>query len=880
MNNSRDIAALAPVVSVNQTLVSRLTDVLAWIVSLWLILMTGWYAITAVRALEHPLNVGEDLAWARLCAGIAVAVVLSHLLVRRRLMTLIWLGVIIAIAIAMIAMSHQAIAVLITAWLFLLSLVWGDWMLRRMLVVGNPLSLDRVAIAVPLGLALLALLALALCLLQRLTSKWAWLVFSVLTLIQYRSVVKIIRASAASLRSRGYDSAKQSLPEFGIIVVLLGFVFLLDFSWALAPEIHSDALAAHLPLAKYYVEHPVALVSYSPFIANLVDLLFSIALSLHGQVVAKLLMLAATVISTVATFVLGRTLFSARVGLWAAALFFSTPLVSWLSTTAFIDAAVTMYLASTTLVFFQWRESRQNGLLWAAGLLTGAAIAAKLNALLGLPVIGLVLLWDLFRSHQPVRERVKGFTGYILGVCLVAGPGFALCYVLSGNPFYPLPVLSKLFKRSAGPAATLIANSNDFGIGSSPAALVKLPFAFTFASHQFGEALPSGALGLALVLAPLALITALAGGAAARRAAILLGVCVVYVSCLAFMMQYGRYYIPALPIVAVLAAEPVIHLSKIKWLRRVNLMSLGAVIATQIVLTPLMYWNIPERFPLKVVFGLEGRASFLSRALPFYDPVQFLNQRVEPGQKVLAVGGDSGRAYLNAPMTGWFDAEVENITARSPPAKLAANLINSGFTYLLVDHESRRFHFQNPPYSSEPFLSQFATLEYAANHVTIYRLRDVALEPHAAANLVSNPGFEFLSETGYPSGWFPTGHPLITQGGSAHGGKIAVRADADDWLYTHAPIEPDKIYSLGYWCRTDKPDQFARLQINWIDPNGQIVGASIEVVPAGLQWTWQHFSAMSPHSASQADIYVSVHENSEVWFDDYMFVPGEIQAKP
>jgi hypothetical protein len=544
---------------------------------------------------------------------------------------------------------------------------------------------------------------------------------------------------------------------------------------------------------------------------------------------------------------------------------------------------VTMFLVSTTLAFFQWRESRQNGLLWAAGLLTGASIAAKLNALLGLPVIGLILVWDLIRSNHPVPERLKNFGRYILGACLVSGPGFVLCYVFTGNPFHPLPILSRLFATSSGPAASLISNAKQFGIGTSWLALLKLPFAFTFETYRFGEALPMGAIGLALVLAPLALLTLATGGQVARRrVAVLLGITAVYVLGLFFIMQYGRYYIPLLPVVTVLAVQPVFYFSKRKWLRRLSMVSLGAVIVIQIALTPLLYWNIPDRFPLKMAFGLESREAFLDRALPAYRSVQFLNGKIEAGRKVLVVGGEEGgRTYLKAPIASVYDAKLQEIVARSTPDTLAATLINNGFSYLMINTNSWQYRMLRLSYVSKAFLSRFTSLEFSANQINIYRLRDVAVDPSADLNLLPNPGFEVLSESGYPTGWFPLGHPLIAQSSEeAHEGKKAVRADLDDGLNTRVPIDPNKIYSLGYWCRADKPNQFARLQVNWLNGSLQPVSISISVVPAPPKWTLQRSILTSPPGATLAEVYVSVHENSEVWFDDYMFIPGEIYARP
>ena len=505
MNSSTDTGGPSPASLKKHTFAHRVAAVFPWAMGFWLIVMTGWYVATVVNSLHHPMNTGDDLVWARWWVCLAVAIVLSHLLVRRRLVTLIWLVLLSATAISMIILSQHVTAALITAWLLLLSWAWGDFLLRKIGVPPSGRILERIALAVPLGLALIGLVALVLCMTRFLGPKWAWLSLLILTLAQWRSLRQLLLNFHRWITSdRPFAATAPISPDVGILVAFMGFVFLLDLSWALAPEIHFDALAAHLPVAQNYVEHPVGLLSYG-YIANFVNLLFALAMSLQGQAVAKLMVLASSVLAALGVYTLGQMFLSSRVGLWAAALFFTTPLVSWLATTTYIDAVVTMFLASALLAFFRWQEDRERGWLWACGLLTGAAIAAKLNALLGLPVVGLLLLWYVIRSRQSVRERLKGFAGYILGVVLVAAPGYSIAYALTGNPFYPLPLFDKLFKSSAGPSVNLISNSNLFGIGTSPTALLKLPMALTFDTTKFGEALPEGGVGLALILVPLAL---------------------------------------------------------------------------------------------------------------------------------------------------------------------------------------------------------------------------------------------------------------------------------------------------------------------------------------------------------------------------------------
>jgi len=58
-----------------------------WVVTLWLTAMTGWYIETAVKAVRYPINTGNQMQLAVLWLILVAAVVLSHVLLRRRIIT-------------------------------------------------------------------------------------------------------------------------------------------------------------------------------------------------------------------------------------------------------------------------------------------------------------------------------------------------------------------------------------------------------------------------------------------------------------------------------------------------------------------------------------------------------------------------------------------------------------------------------------------------------------------------------------------------------------------------------------------------------------------------------------------------------------------------
>jgi hypothetical protein len=259
-----------------------------------------------------------------------------------------------------------------------------------------------------------------------------------------------------------------------------------------------------------------------------------------------------------------------------------------------------------------------------------------------------------------------------------------------------------------------------------------------------------------------------------------------------------------------------------------------------------------------------------------YQAVQYINRNSLPGEKVLGVGTESIRFYLQNSMStpNEGDRYPKNVDLR----EMAASLARNGFVFLLI-HERKYEHFI--PYITESFLTQYAVLEYVANNTYVYRLRETAAPPAVETNFLTNPGFELKKASGLPAHWVVYGQSprIIEDAARAHTGQISVLADQSGGLATRVLVESDKIYSLGHWSRADLPKQRGRLQINWLDANQKVIDVTINVFQAEKKWAWHQLSAVAPAKASLAQIYVSVDDNSEVFFDDYVFVQGQLQAR-
>jgi hypothetical protein len=153
---------------------------------------------------------------------------------------------------------------------------------------------------------------------------------------------------------------------------------------------------------------------------------------------------------------------------------------------------------------------------------------------------------------------------------------------------------------------------------------------------------------------------------------------------------------------------------------------LGAILLAQVPEIPLQYWNIPDRIPMRLALGRETRDRFLTRALPAYAAVQYINSVARPGENVLGVGAANVRFYLKPRLdTLGENWEVQPLS-RARGARLASNLATMGCVYLLLpDRPIKREANAAYPFLETGFLDRFATLEFHRNDWRVYRLKSV-----------------------------------------------------------------------------------------------------------------------------------------------------------
>lgn len=392
------------------------------------------------------------------------------------------------------------------------------------------------------------------------------------------------------------------------LVIFLALV-VLNLITVFMPELGFDALWYHLPLSKLFLAKgqwyfPGGLYYYSamPRLAELISLpLFSV-LSFSGP---KLLQFVSGLVICRLIYLLANKLTNYQLpanrllSLVAVNLFYATWLVSWQSSSGYVDLVRSTFEISALYLLIKKPNAISSTRY--AGILYGLAIGTKWHALGSLAIAAVI------------------FSPFILlPAILVASPWFYLAYRFTGNPVYPL------FEKFMTTTQLSQVEPHYYSLLSIVKRLVLAPVFLTRPSEDF----LSPVIGLVFGISLLALFSS---NKLIRKTALfgLLGTILLLLT----PPPSTRYYLPYLPAV-ILAAVYIISRLKTKIaVYFVALFTLSAVL----VLTARL---IAFKKYLPYLFGQQDLNQFLagqSYRLPatFIDSDNYVRDNLPPTGKYL-----------------------------------------------------------------------------------------------------------------------------------------------------------------------------------------------------------------------------------------------------
>ncbi|MCW3987275.1 MAG: glycosyltransferase family 39 protein [Candidatus Bathyarchaeota archaeon] len=531
-----------------------------------------------------------------------------------------------------------------------------------------------------IGLAIFTYLVIGLGLVG-LFNKWVinFLVVGMFFLT-YNEIGDLIQQTKSKLKNLG--DLKLSRIETLLFLILFVQIAFNLFGASVLPS-SWDALAVHLARPKEWIRlHRLTSVPYLRFgggsLPHNIGILYGMSLLVKDAILAKLISFAFGILTAMGVYSLGKRYFSRRVGLFSAAIFYTTPIVSDVSTTAGADLGFTFYAFLAAYALINWITSRRKGWLIVSAILSGLCLGSKYTGFLCVSILSLGILVDSFLfKKERFTAATKNFLVFILLGGAVGSFWYLRTFIISGHSIFP--VLHDLLKGWGGKEAFATSGAKEI-IGSGlnfAKAYLFLPWNITMHPGVFRG---PGAMGL-LFLAFLPFVV-FPHFRKDRATKFILYYSLIYLIFWSWCMPYKRGLIPIVPLLSIVVACIVTRMLNFNRFTR-NVLSTLFILSLIFQTFYLVPEGLSKVYQRMLVFaGLESQEDYILRNEKTYSVFKYINEKLPSNAKVFV---------MNEPRTFYCDRPY---IAVMPPIddsllkdnrQLLAKFREAGLTHLVVN---------------------------------------------------------------------------------------------------------------------------------------------------------------------------------------------------
>jgi 4-amino-4-deoxy-L-arabinose transferase-like glycosyltransferase len=519
-----------------------------------------------------------------------------------------------------------------------------------------------------------------------------------------------------------------------IVLLLLSWLYPL-LSTALVPPYNWDEVAYHLAIPKIYIqEHTLTYIPFIPY-SNWpleAEMLFTLSLLMEREFLTHLISWTTLLLTCWGLFLLGRRLLQRRVGLLAAVVFSSTPMVGTLAGSALIEAPLTLYTLLAVIGFLIWLETGDRRFWILSALTGGLAASTKLNGALVPLILGLfMVLADVVQNRTKPGIVVKRFVLFGLLAFVVVAPWYAKSWVQTGNPFWP-------FFRDALGGRNWDALGNEYLLGFIRLPNMRATFRnwlyglgrLTFDPGQFGPGRVRLGWYYGLTL-PLVLPALMFARSRNREIVIwLAGLGVAFYTAWFFQTHQTRFLMPTIPVLALLVASGLAWLWSTRnrlWPTLVQSLVVVSLTATSWIASSSDRSHIASRWLF--ISGQLTRDEFLAREIPGYETYAYANEHLPEDARVLLALWESRGYYLERDYM-WANPISQRFIRFerfSSAEQLADELRARGFTHIIfrstrLDRYTYIRHGETITDLFMTLLAEEAELVYTSSELSLYEL--------------------------------------------------------------------------------------------------------------------------------------------------------------
>jgi len=404
-----------------------------------------------------------------------------------------------------------------------------------------------------------------------------------------------------------------------------------------------------------------------------INILYVICLYFNNDIAPKFIHLAFGLGTGLLIYLYLKPKYSRKWGLLGMVIFISTPIVVWLSTTAYIDLGMTFFTTASVMAFIKWRDSEYSRFKWflISSLCMGIAIGSKYNALIAWFIMSMLLMLSVVRdTHKQSAALWYGIL-FCVGTAFVASPWYLKNNLQTGNPFYPLygGFFKSLNHHSVIEAASRHAiektprinffKMREVMYGESFWETLLIPLRIFFQGKDTSYQYFQGSLNpILIVFSPFVLLNRRYG----KDKFLFVFFSVIFIFMAYFLTaKQVRYILPVLPflsIIAIMGIKDVVNRlgsrtlfsslrfgEKIKSIARILLFAVIAILLIPNLVYLKSRINVIK--PIPYVMGKETREAYLKRHLLHYDAVEYINNNLPIDAKIFTMFLGRRGYYLN-----------------------------------------------------------------------------------------------------------------------------------------------------------------------------------------------------------------------------------------
>lgn len=384
--------------------------------------------------------------------------------------------------------------------LFLIACGLGIRISRRLGVVYSSWA-ECFAFAIGLGLACFIGVGFALGMLGWLSHTGILLSLGALALI---SIPALPKANEIVNKLEPHGRASIQPIEYAVFSFLLVFM-MVNLLGALAPDTTWDTHTYHLNLPKQWltagqmVHKPYNV--YSAWPLNL-SVVYALEMSLiDGSLLPQLTHFGLGILSTLLIYSFVRPRYGAVAASFASLIFYSIPVMAWLSGTAISDLGVSYFALFSVVGFLHWSESEEPGWLYLAAGGAGLVMGTKLTGLFAPALLVMSIFYRGLLRREPTRRMVYQASLVSLIAITLALPWYLKSYIQTGNPIFPFgySLFGGKYWTEAINERYLASQYGYMGIGRSMMDYLLLPLRLLIPNHFPYE----GPISWVLLIAPI-----------------------------------------------------------------------------------------------------------------------------------------------------------------------------------------------------------------------------------------------------------------------------------------------------------------------------------------------------------------------------------------